>query len=126
MWMRVMLCAASLAFAGEARAAGGAYVTDTADVGDVGNCKVESWASFASNQDFIGVTNPSCVVNLGRPVEVSSQFLQGRTDGDWSTLVAPKFKTNLIPTAIGTWGVAIEGGAIYDATGHDLAGLFAT
>src|SRR5256885_11665937 len=62
MWMRVMLCAASLALAGEARAAGTAYGVDTAEVGEVGNCKIESWLSWASNQDFVGVANPSCVV----------------------------------------------------------------
>jgi hypothetical protein len=126
MWMRVILCAASLAFAGEAYAAGGAYVTDAADVGEIGNCKVESSASLAGNQDFIGVANPSCVVDLGRAVEFSSQFARVRQDGEWNTLVAPKFKTNLIPTAIGKWGVSLEGGAIYDANANDLAGFFAT
>jgi hypothetical protein len=35
-------------------------------------------------------------------------------------------KTNLIPTAIGKWGVSVEGGAIYDANANDLAGLFVT
>jgi len=127
MGVRVILCAASLALAaGEAHAAGGAFFTDAADVGEVGNCKVESWASFASNQDFIGVVNPSCVVDLTRPVELSTQILRGRTDGEWNTLLAPKFKTNLIPTAIGRWGVALEGGAIYDAAANDLAGFFVT
>ncbi len=127
MWMRVILCAASLALAtSHAQAAGGAYVTDAADVGEIGNCKVESWASFASNQDFIGVVNPSCVVDLTRSVEFSSQFVRGRSDGEWNTLVAPKFKTNLIPTAIGSWGVSLEGGAIYDANANDLAGFFVT
>jgi len=113
MWMRVVLCAASLALAAvEARAAGGAYITDAADVGEIGNCKVESWASFASNQDLIGVANPSCVVDLGRAVELSSQFARTRSEGEWNTLVAPKFKTNLIPTAYGMWGLSIGGGAI--------------
>src|SRR5947209_18369684 len=127
MWMRVVLCAASLALAAvEARAAGGAYIADAADVSEIGNCKVESWASFASNKDFIGVANPSCVVDLGRPVEFGSQFARVRQDGEWNTLVALKFKTNLIPTAIGKWGVSLEGGAIYDANVNDLAGFFAT
>src|SRR3982751_846489 len=127
MWMRVIVCAASLALAAtDAQAAGGAYVTDAADVGEIGNCKVESWASLAGNQDFIGGANPSCVVDLGRAVEFSSQFARVRQDGEWNTLVAPKFKTNLIPTAIGKWGVSLEGGAIYDANANDLAGLFVT
>jgi len=124
--MRVFLCAASLALAADsAQGAGGAYATDAADVGEAGNCKVESWASFASNSDFIGAVNPSCVVDLGRPVEVSTQILRGRSDGEWNTFVAPKFKTNLIPTAIGQWGVAIAGGAVYDGVEKDLAGFFA-
>src|SRR3954469_11456276 len=127
MWMRVIVCAASLALAAShAQAAGGAYVTDAADVGEIGNCKVESWASFASNQDFIGVVNPSCVLDLSRAVEFSTQILRGRSDGEWNTLVAPKFKTNLIPTAIGSWGVSLEGGAIYDAAANDLGGIFVT
>src|SRR3954470_1883636 len=126
MWMRVVLCAASLALAGGARAAGGAYVTDAAAVGASGNCKLESWASFASDKDFIAAANLSCVVDLGRAVEFSSQFARVRQDGEWNTLVAPKFKTNLIPTAIGKWGVSLEGGAIYDANAKDLAGFFVT
>ena len=64
-------------------------------------------------------------MDLGRPVEVSAQILRGRSDGEWNTFVAPKFKTNLIPTAIGQWGVAIAGGAVYDAVEKDLAGFFA-
>src|SRR5436305_10114534 len=126
MWKRVMLCAASLVFAGQAYAAGTAYGVDTAEVSEAGNCKIESWLSWASNQDFIGVANPSCVVDLTRPVELSTQLLRGRSDGDWNTLVAPKFKTNLIPTAIGRWGVSLEGGAIYDASANDLTGFFVT
>jgi hypothetical protein len=126
MWMRVFVCAASLALAAaDARAAGGAYATDTAEVSEVGNCKVESWTSFASNQDFLAAANPSCVVDLTRPVELSTQIVRGRSDGEWNTFVAPKFKTNLIPTAIGQWGVAIAGGAIYDAAANDIGGFFA-
>jgi hypothetical protein len=126
MGMRVALCAASLAVATvPAQAAGTAYATDTAEVNEAGNCKVESWFSAASNQDAIAVVNPSCVVDLGRAVEVSAQIQRARSDGEWGTSVAPKFKTNLIPSAIGQWGVAIAGGAIYDATGQDVSGLFA-
>src|SRR5258705_4645548 len=97
-----------------ADAAGTAYGTDTADVGEVGNCKIESWLSWASNQDFLAVANPSCVVDLSRPVEVSVNVLRSRLDGEWGTFVAPKFKTNILPSAIGRFGVAIAGGAVYD------------
>jgi len=62
------LAIAGVFLASRAHAAGTAYGVDTAEVGEVGNCKIESWLSWASNQDFIGVTNPSCVVDLSRPV----------------------------------------------------------
>src|SRR5436853_7724214 len=95
----------------EVQAAGTAYGVDTAEVGEIGNCKIESWLSWASNQDFIGVTNPSCVVDLSRPVELSVQLQRSRADGDWSTSAAPKFKTNIIPSAIGQLRVAVACGA---------------
>ena len=44
----------------EARAAGAAYQVDTAEVSEAGACKVESWASFASNRDFFGAASPAC------------------------------------------------------------------
>jgi hypothetical protein len=108
-----------------AEAAGTAYGVDTAEVGDIGNCKVESWLSWASNQDFLAITNPSCVVNLGRAVELSAQIQRSRGDGEWGTSLAPKFKTNLIPSAIGRFGVAIAGGATYDALNNEVTGYFA-
>ena len=120
------LCAiALLAFAGRAEAAGTAYGVDTAEVGEVGNCKIESWLSWASNQDFIGVANPSCVVDLTRPVEFSVQLQRSRADGEWGTSAAPKFKTNIIPSAIGQFGVAIAGGAMFDLLTYEHTGLYA-
>lgn len=111
--------------AARAEAAGTAYGVDTAEVSEVGNCKLETWLSAASNRDFIGAANPSCVVDLSRPVELSTQIQRSRQDGEWSTLVAPKFKTSLIPPAIGRFGVAIAGGAVYDALGNEVTGYFA-
>src|SRR5882672_6887088 len=108
-----------------ARAAGTAYGVDTAEVSEVGNCKIESWLSWASNQDFIGVTNPSCVVDLSRPVELSVQLQRARADGEWATSVAPKFKTNLVPSAIGRFGVAVAGGAMFDLVTRENTGFFA-
>src|SRR5258705_175271 len=93
------------AYAPRAHAAGTAYGVDTAEVGEVGNCKVESWLSWASNQDFVGVANPSCIVNLGRAVEISASIQRSRSDGEWGTAVGPKFKTNIVPSAIGRFGV---------------------
>lgn len=105
-----------------AHAAGGAYQVDTADVSDVGSCKVESWASGASNRDAFAATAPACVVNLWRPVEVSSQFNRARAADDWSSGATPKLKTNLVPTSIGAWGYAISGQAGYDLlTGYNTS-----
>ncbi|HET7804910.1 MAG TPA: hypothetical protein VFL53_11755 [Pseudolabrys sp.] len=92
----------------EALAAGAAYVVDTAEVSEPGACKVESWASAAGNHDFLAATSPACVVNIFRPVEQSTQFSRARADEEWATAAAPKIKTNLVPTAIGSWGFAIS------------------
>src|SRR5438552_3768351 len=76
----------------DARAANGAYAVDAADISEVGSCKVESWMSAAINTDFSAVANPSCVVDPFRPIELSLQTIRARSDGDWSTTVAPKAK----------------------------------
>jgi hypothetical protein len=110
----------------EAGAAGAAYAVDTAEVGDPGNCKVESWASFASNHDFFAATTPTCVVNLMRPIEVSTQFSRSRADEEWASTAIPKLKTNLVPSAIGQWGIALSGQAAYDLITHQNTALTAT
>ena len=50
--MRTLVFASAIGiaamFAGEARAAGGAYLVDDAAVDEPGACKIESSASFAS------------------------------------------------------------------------------
>ena len=51
--------------------AGAAYAVDTAEVSEIGACKVESWVSLANNHDFFAAVAPACVMNLSRPVEVS-------------------------------------------------------
>jgi hypothetical protein len=113
--MRAVLVAATVAsFADGARAAGSAYAVDTADVSEPGSCKVESWASFAANHDFIGAVSPACVVDFGRAVEISSQFNRARQSEEWSTSATPKLKTNLVPTAIGSFGFAATTQLGYD------------
>lgn len=107
--------------AGEARAANGAYAVDSADISDVGSCKVESWMSAATNTDFSMVANPSCVVDPFKPVELSMLANQSRSDGEWSTTLAPKAKMNLVPTGVGKLGLAFYAGASFDAlTGENL------
>src|SRR3981189_2032731 len=108
--------------AGEARAANGAYAVDAADISEVGSCKVESWLSTATNTDFSAVANPSCAVNIVRPVELSMQTVRFRSDGDWGTILAPKAKWNIIPTGIGKLGVSFYAAGAFDAaTGENLA-----
>jgi hypothetical protein len=112
---------AALLAAGSAQAANGAYAVDAADISEVGSCKVESWVSTATNTDFSAVANPSCAVNIVRPVELSLQTNRARSDGDWSTTIAPKAKWNLIPTGIGKFGVSFYAGGAFDAlTGENL------
>src|SRR3954453_16381460 len=89
---------------GEARAANGAYAVDAADISEVGSCKLESWLSSATNTDFSMVANPSCVVDIGKPVEFSMLGNRSRSDGEWGTTLQPKAKTNLVPTGIGKLG----------------------
>ena len=113
-------------FRNKARAAGAAYQVDTAEVSEVGSCKVESWVSSAGNHDVIASVSPACVVSMFRPVEVSAQFSRARADGEWGTGVLPKVKTNIVPTAIGSWGVAISATAAYDLITKENTALFVT
>src|SRR4051795_3506931 len=105
----VLLAAAIswLLTAGEARAANGAFAVDAADISEAGSCKLESWISTATNTDFSLVANPSCVVDIGKPVELSVLSNRFRSDGEWGNSFQPKAKTNLVPTGIGKVGFSI-------------------
>src|SRR6266436_4946430 len=106
---------------GDAQAANGAYAVDSADISEVGSCKVESWLSTATNTDFSAVANPSCVVDPFKPVELSLLTNRARSDGDWSTTIAPKAKMNIVPTGIGKLGFSMFAGGSFDAlTGENL------
>ena len=112
---------AAVPMADHARAANGAYAVDAADISEPGSCKLESWISSATNTDFSAVANPSCVVDIGRPVEFSVLNNRFRSDGEWSTTFQPKAKTNLIPTGIGKFGLSFYAGGSFDAlTGDNL------
>jgi len=116
--------AAVLSLSGQARAAGAAYVVDTSEVSAAGSCKVETWLSWASNKDFTSVANPACVVDVGTPVEFSGGFYRSRVEDEWFSGMAPKAKTKIIPSAIGSFGLAISGQAVYDFTTHENTALF--
>ncbi len=122
----IAFAAAIVLFSSEAHAAGGAYAVDTAEVSEVGACKVESWASSASNHDVVAAVVPTCVVNIVRPVEASMQVSRTRSGDEWSSSATPKLKTNIIPSAIGSWGVAVSAAASYDLVTGGNTALFAT
>lgn len=106
-------------------AAGTAYSVDTAEVGEVGGCKVEAWTSMARNRDWLSTLSPSCIVSSMPRAELVVQTTRARADSDWFTAVSPFMKFNLIPTAIGKPGVAVVSGIIYDATRSDTSSVFA-
>lgn len=112
----VIAAAAALPLTGDAAvAANGAYAVDAADISDLGSCKLESWISTATNTDFSAVANPSCVVEIGRPVELTLQTNYARMGGDLSTTLSPKLKFNIEPTGIGKWGYSFLASAGIDA-----------
>jgi hypothetical protein len=116
-----MVAISALGFSDGAWAANGAYAVDAADISEAGSCKVESWISTASNTDFSAVANPSCVVNVFKPVELSLLTNRSRSDGDWSTSIAPKAKINLVPTGIAKLGFSFYAAGSVDAlTGEIL------
>ena len=122
MALAAVAAVSSLLAAGSARAANGAYAVDAADISEVGSCKLESWISTATNTDFSAVANPSCVANIYQPVELSLQTVRARSDGDWSTTVAPKAKWNIVPTGIGRLGMSFYAGGSFDVlTGESLS-----
>ncbi len=112
-----------LALSGPVRAAGGAFAVDDAEVGKPGECKVESWVSFAGNGDFIGVTSPACVANLGRPVELGAQYQRSRSGGEWGTSLALKAKTNILPVETGKLGLGLAIAAPFDLITQQSSGF---
>jgi hypothetical protein len=115
---------AALVLAPHAHAASGAFVVDDVDVGKVGSCKVESWTSFASNRDFIAVTSPACVVDLGRPVEINPQFQRFNAGNVWGTNATLRAKTNLIPVEPNKIGLGLIGGVTFDVLTGDTIAVF--
>ena len=122
-WLAAIAVCGTL-ISGEARAAGGAFAVDDAGVDEPGACKVESWLSFASNQDFIGATTPACVIRLFRPTEVGLQVAHARAGGEWATGVTPKAKMSVLPAEVGQLGLAVAGGGTFDARTGQGTGAF--
>lgn len=124
-WIALAMAVAALSSPQPAHAAGGAFVVDDVEIGAVGSCKVESWISFASNRDFIGVTSPACVVDLGRPVEIAAQFQRFNSGDVWGTSATLKAKTNLIPIEPTKIGLGLVGGVTFDILTGDATSVFA-
>jgi hypothetical protein len=54
-------------------------------------------------------------------VELSLLTNRSRSEGDWSNILAPKAKWNIVPTGIGRFGVAFYAGGQFDVlTGENL------
>src|SRR5438067_2103421 len=93
---------------------GGAYYVDDAEIGKAGSCEIESWSSFAANGDRISVFSPACVFNLGRPVELGTNLVNLRSEGENDSLATLTAKTVPIPIGRTGFGLAIAGALVYD------------
>lgn len=122
--------ALALSFTGVALAsplhAAGPYAIGSSEVDPPGSCFVDSWASFAQNGDFVGITSPACVFDFGHPVELGLEYKRAESGGDWASQLKVKGKTNLIPIARHGFGLAINGNVNFDLLTHEArsAALF--
>jgi hypothetical protein len=116
-----LLCFLRPAFAARL---GGAYYVDDAEIGKVGSCEIESWSSFAGNGDRISVFSPACVFNFGRPVELGTNLVNLRSEGERDTLATLTAKTVPIPI-VGSkgFGLAVAGAVVYDPLNRTGNGL---
>ena len=122
-----VLVLALLPLAG-ARAAklGGPYFVDDAEIGPVGSCETEQWASSARNGDHIYVFSPACVVRLGAPVEIGTNLVNFRSDGFVDPTVSLTGKTVPIPLPGGGrpgFGLALSGAFVWDMNSNSLNSL---
>jgi hypothetical protein len=102
---------------------GGAYYVDDAEIGKVGSCEIESWSSFAANGDRIAVFSPACVFNLGPPVELGTNLLNLRSEGEGDSIATLTAKTVPIPIGQTGFGLAISGAVVYDPRDRTGSGL---
>ena len=81
------------------------------------------WSSFAANGDRIAVFSPACVVNFGAPIELGTNIVNLRSDGQGDTIATLTAKTVPIPIGPSGFGLAIAGAVIYDP-GHQTGNGF--
>lgn len=99
-----------------ARAAGGAYAVDDAAIGAIGDCQVESWASFANSDHDVIVSQPACVVDLGIATEITVLVEGLRSDGKWSAIGGLQGKFIIVPVERDNIGIGLSFGSQYDFT----------
>ena len=102
---------------------GGPYYVDDAEIGKVGSCEVESWASFAANTDHIYVFSPACVIKLGAPVEIGLNAVNALSAGVGDTTFSLTGKTVPLPIGPSGFGLALSGAVVYDFTEKTLNSL---
>lgn len=85
----------------------GFYVDDF-EVGEAGSCSVESSLSYASNKDFMAATSPSCVFQLGAPVEIGTEVQRSRENGERKTSGGISGKVTLVRMTKGI-GIGLSG-----------------
>jgi hypothetical protein len=102
---------------------GGAYYVDDAEIGKAGSCEIESWSSFAATGDRIAVFSPACVVNPDRPVEVGTNLVDLRSDGEEDFVATLTAKTVPIPIGRTGFGLAIAGAVVLDPLNHTGNGM---
>ena len=111
-----MAIAMAIAMAGNAFAAGGAYVVDDAGIVPPGECQVESWAAFADDSGRVFTAQPSCTAAALPMVEFAVLPVRQHLDGLWSTVIGAQAKAAILPTARGRIGAGPTFGAQYDTT----------
>jgi hypothetical protein len=123
--LAVLLMLIPVPKAGAARL-GGPYFVDDAEIGKVGSCEVESWNSSAGNGDRISVFSPACVVNFGAPVELGTNLVDARSDGNGISTISLTAKTVPIPIGPSGFGLALSGAVVYDPFQHAASGAIFT
>ena len=102
---------------------GGAYYVDDAEIGKAGTCEIETWSSFAKTGDRIAVLSPACVVNPSSPVELGTNLVDLRSDGQEDVLATVTAKSVPIPIGRGGFGLAIAAAVVYDPLNQSGSGL---
>ena len=88
-----------------ARAAGGPYAVDDSEIGDAGECKLETWASRSDTRNWIVAATPTCTFKALPWVELSATALRQWSSEGSAWFVGPKAKVSLVP--IEDFGVGV-------------------